>query len=187
MFAVRNDREGEMILDYFRWGLVPSWAKELSIGSRMINARAETLPEKRSFSGPLKSRRCLVVADGYYEWQKLEDGSKQACWISPADDGVMCLAGLWETNIKATGEPVQSCTIITTAANQSLGEIHDRMPVVMEGQALEQWMSPKTSSEEAHELLNSAAEEYFQVTRVSKLVNSVRNDSPECIEPQKNE
>lgn len=184
VFAVRNDREGEMLLDYFRWGLVPSWAKELSIGSRMINARAETLPEKKSFSGPLKSRRCLVVADGYYEWQRLDDGGKQACWISPAEGGVMCLAGLWEANSKATGEPVQTCTIITTAANQSLGEIHDRMPVVIDGQALEQWMSPKTSGEVAHELLGSADEDYFRVTRVSNFVNRVRNDSPECIEPQ---
>ncbi|MEM7478283.1 MAG: SOS response-associated peptidase [Planctomycetota bacterium] len=183
VLALTSSAEGDWILDYYRWGLVPSWAQELAIGNRMINARAETLPEKRSFSGPLKKRRCMILADGYYEWQKLGDGTKQACWISPQDDQVICLAGLWESNRRATGEEVYSCTIITTSANGFLSPIHDRMPVVLEGQAAEQWMDSDCPADEAHQLLGTTEDEFFKVTRVSKLVNNPRNEVPECLLP----
>ena len=134
--AIAVDCESaERFTDYFRWGLVPSWAEELSIGNRMINARAETISEKRSFTGPLKNRRCVVIADGYYEW-KTEGKLKQPYWIHPPDGGVFAMAGLWETNRRATGQPVKSCTIITTAANEKLAEVHDRMPVVLVDEAL---------------------------------------------------
>ncbi len=168
-------------LDYYRWGLVPSWAKELSIGNRMINARSETLPEKRSFSGPLAKRRCLVLADGYYEWQKLKDGSKQPYWISPANSGMMLLAGLWESNQAASNKSVQSCTIVTTASNESLVEIHDRMPCVMEGSAIERWLADDCTKEEAHSLLRAAEDDYFTTHQASKSVNNPRNDGPSCL------
>lgn len=184
VLAVRNDAEGERVLDYFRWGLIPSWAQELSIGNRMINARGETVDEKRSFSKPLEQRRCWVIADGYYEWQKREDGTKQPCWITPADGGVMCLAGLWETNRRATGEVVNSCTIITTAANESLADIHDRMPVVLLDESANKWMDASVGAAEAKELIGSVEDEYFTVRHVSKLVNNPRNDSEQCIEPE---
>ncbi|MFK7735297.1 MAG: SOS response-associated peptidase [Pirellulaceae bacterium] len=174
---------GGLLLDYFRWGLVPSWAKELSIGNRMINARSETVHEKRSFKGPLEKRRCLVLADGYYEWQKLADGSKQPCWISAAEGTVMALAGLWESNRQASDAVVRSCTILTTAANQQLQEIHDRMPIVMDGPAVERWMSAECSAEEAKTLLGQAEDGYFEVTKVSTLVNNPRNETAECLEP----
>jgi putative SOS response-associated peptidase YedK len=174
---------GGLLLDYFRWGLIPSWAKELSIGNRMINARSETVDEKRSFKGPLAKRRCLVLADGYYEWQKLDDGSKQPFWISAAEGTVMTFAGLWESNRQVSDAVVQTCTILTTAANQQLLTIHDRMPVVMDGQAAQEWMSVNCSAEQAKSLLGQAEDGYFKVTKVSTLVNNPRNELPECLDP----
>lgn len=182
ILAVKSGPDGERILDYFRWGLVPSWAKELSIGNRMINARGETVDEKKSFAKPLEKRRCMVLADGYYEWKKNDDGSKQPCWIAPQDGSTMCLAGLWESNNRAAEYPVQSCTIITTAANSALNSIHDRMPVMLDGEAAKAWMNPDCGAEEAKALLGCPDDEYFRVRYVSPLVNNPRNESEDCIQ-----
>lgn len=168
-----------------RWGLVPSWASDLSIGSRMINARRETLREKKSFVGPLHKRRCLIVADGYYEWQKGNDGSKQPFWITPASGGMLQLAGLWEVNTRATSAPIATCTIITTAANASVDAIHDRMPVVLMGEAAAQWLSPQAESEEAYALLETAAAAAeLQPQAVDTYVNNARHEGPECLAPR---
>lgn len=183
VLAVRVDDGGHWQADYFRWGLIPSWAQELSIGNRMINARAETVDEKRSFASAFKKRRCLVVADGYYEWQKRADGTKQACWITPTDGGVVGFAGLWESNSRATDHAVKSCTIITTSASSDLEAIHDRMPAVLQGAAAEQWMRPECDAELAKSLLVPAEVNSFQVTRVSNYVNNPRHQSSECIQP----
>jgi putative SOS response-associated peptidase YedK len=181
--AIAVDCErAERFTDYFRWGLVPSWAEELSIGNRMINARAETISEKRSFAGPLKSRRCVVIADGYYEW-KTEGKLKQPYWIHPTDGGVFAMAGLWETNRRATGQPVKSCTIITTSANEKLAEVHDRMPVVLVDGALQSWLSQNLSVEEATGLLSSAPEAFFETLAVDRRVNNARNDDEDCLRP----
>lgn len=166
----------------FRWGLLPGWANELSIGNRMINARSETVDEKRSFSGPLAKRRCLIVADGYYEWKKI-DGGKQPFWIAPTDGGVILLAGLWEVNRRATEREIRSCTLITTAANTSLREIHDRMPVVLQESAAKQWLDPDCSAASAKELLDPAENGFLQAQPVSTHVNSPRHEGPECLEP----
>lgn len=181
ILAVYSNKEENRALGNFRWGLVPFWSKDLAIGNRMINARSETIHEKRSFSGALKKRRCMIIADGYYEWQKLSGGKKQPCWISPSSGGVVLLAGLWEKNSQACEETIQSCTIITTAANTQLASIHDRMPVALEGPAVERWMSSDLETEEALSLLNAAEDGFFQVRSVSTLVNNPRNDSPECL------
>jgi putative SOS response-associated peptidase YedK len=183
ILAVQNDKDGTWYVDFFRWGLVPSWATELSIGNRMINARAETIDEKRSFAPALKQRRCLVIADGYYEWQKQPGGRKQACWIAPPEGCVVCFAGLWELNTKATGKPVKSCTIITTGANAALAPIHDRMPAILIGVAAQQWMRPDCSAQEAKSLLAPADDDLLHVRRVNNQVNNPRNESPQCIEP----
>lgn len=167
----------------FRWGLLPFWASDLSIGSRMINARSETLAEKRSFAKPLERQRCLVIADGYYEWQKLPDGGKRPTWISPAHGGLVLLAGLWETNRKATDATIQSCTIITIAANGSLAEIHDRMPAVIDPHYAADWLNPNRNGKQASELLSTASDDYFRFHEVSTLVNSPKNDLAECIAP----
>lgn len=173
----------ELTADYYRWGLLPSWAADLTIGNSMINARRETLQEKRSFKGPLAKRRCLVIADGYYEWQKRDDGSKQPQWITASDSRVMGFAGLWETNRRATGQPIDSCTIITTAANAAMQPIHDRMPIVLEGQAAQLWLDLKYNVDEAYSLLVPAKDNFFVARAVSTHVNSPRQEDEQCIEP----
>lgn len=179
--AIAVDCESaERFTDYFRWGLVPSWAEDLSIGNRMINARSETIDEKRSFAGPLKKHRCVVVADGYYEW-KTEGKVKQPFWIHPADGGVIAMAGLWETNRRATGQPVKSCTIITTSANEKLVELHDRMPVVLSGEAVASWLDPRLAINDAKELLAPAADGLLESAAVDRRVNNARVDDPECL------
>ena len=179
--AIAVDCESaERFTDYFRWGLVPSWAEDLSIGNRMINARSETIDEKRSFAGPLKTQRCVVVADGYYEW-KTEGKVKQPFWIHPADGGVIAMAGLWETNRRATGQPVKSCTIITTSANEKLVELHDRMPVVLSGEAVASWLDPRLVVNDAKELLAPAADGLLESAAVDRRVNNARVDDPECL------
>lgn len=182
--AIAVDCESaERFTDYFRWGLVPSWAEDLSIGNRMINARAETISEKRSFTGPLKSRRCLVIADGYYEW-KTEGKLKQPYWIHPADGSVFAMAGLWETNRRATGEPIKSCTIVTTSANEKLADVHDRMPVVLiDEEAVQSWLSENLSVDEAKDLLKSAPEEFMETQAVDRRVNNARVDDTDCLRP----
>lgn len=188
ILAVVPTGQEELIgIDYLRWGLVPGWADDLAIGSRMINARAETLPEKRSFSGPLEKKRCLVIADGYYEWQKLPSGKKQPYWISPAKGGVVLLAGLWETNRKATGQPVRSCAIVTTAANKALSGIHDRMPVALEKEVAARWMDTRDNSLSAHELLGPADDSYFRTRQISTYVNNVRHEGGQCIKSVESE
>ncbi len=175
--------EGSAALQFakFRWGLVPSWSADLSIGNRMINARHETLREKKSFIGPLRQRRCLIVADGYYEWQVLGGKHKQPHWISPMSGGLIQLAGLWETNKRATGQPFNTCTIITTAANQKLSEIHDRMPVVLNAVAAERWMDLNCEVDEAYAQLGPAPNEILTARPVSSYVNNARHEGNECL------
>ncbi len=175
-----NCESDERFTDYFRWGLVPSWAEDLSIGNRMINARAETITEKRSFTGPLQKRRCAVIADGYYEW-KLIDKQKQPYWIHAADGHPFALAGLWEANTRATGQPTKSCTVVTTSANSKLAEVHDRMPVLLTGESLLAWLDAKVSAREAEQLLGQAAEEFFEFQAVDRRVNNARNDDADCL------
>ncbi len=168
-----------------RWGLVPGWASDISIGSRMINARRETLREKKSFVGPLQKRRCLIVADGYYEWQKADDGSKQPYWIAPENGGMLQLAGLWEVNTRVGPSPLASCAIITTAATASLDAIHDRMPVILTGDAAADWLSPQCDADEAYALLEPvSATTELHPQAVNTYVNNARHEGPECLARQ---
>jgi putative SOS response-associated peptidase YedK len=183
LFAVAETDEGKVGITHFRWGLVPAWATEIAIGNSMINARHETLLEKRSFKGPLEKRRCLVIADGYYEWQRVSPKEKHAYWITPRQGPLLCLAGLWEANSRATGHLLQTCTIITTAANSMMSEIHDRMPVALIGEAAKQWINPATGRDEAYQLLGPADDDFFCPLAVSNYVNNARHDGAECIEP----
>ncbi len=133
--------EGERELVMLRWGLIPSWAKDPEIGNRMINARGETVAEKPSFRSAFRRRRCLVVADGFYEWQKRPDGPKQPYFITVANGGPFGLAGLWERWSDPTeGYPVESCTVITTGANELLKPIHNRMPVIIDPSDFDAWL-----------------------------------------------
>ena len=176
---------GENRLDKFHWGLVPFWAKDISIGNRMINARSETIAEKPSFRNAFKKRRCLILADGFYEW-KGEKGHKQPMFITLPDRKPFAFAGLWETwNNKSGSAPLyKSCTIITTQASETFSEIHHRMPVILKSEFYEPWLDSQNHDLDA---LKSILKNEFLTDLVSypvsKQVNSASHNNPSCIEP----
>src|SRR5262249_41276153 len=133
---------------FCRWGLIPSWAKDKKIGARLINARAETVAEKPAFRSAFKHRRCLIPADGFFEW-KNEGGRKQPYYITLQDGGLFALAGLWEEWHSGAGEVMPSCTIITTEANEVVRPLHERMPVILEVTGYADWLDPTAKSKEA--------------------------------------
>jgi putative SOS response-associated peptidase YedK len=167
-----------------RWGLIPHWAKDASIGSRMINARAETLAEKPSFRAAFHKRRCLIVADGFYEWQKQDKGPKQPYRIARRDGGPFAFAGLWERwRDPAAGSLVESCTIVTTEANALLRPIHDRMPVILPPPAFAAWLDPETGPDATLALLRPYGGDDLVAYRISLRVNSVAHDDDAIITP----
>jgi putative SOS response-associated peptidase YedK len=177
--------EGENWLDKLHWGLVPFWAKDVSVGNRMINARSETVSEKPSFRNAFKKRRCLILADGFYEW-KGEKGHKQPMFITLPDRKPFAFAGLWETwNKKSDPDSIyKSCTIITTQASESFSEIHHRMPVILKSEIFEPWLDPE--NQDLDGLKNILKKEIITELvgyPVSKQVNSASNNTPSCIEP----
>ena len=164
-----------------RWGLVPPWAKDISIGSRMINARAETLAEKASFRGPLRRRRCVVPASGFFEWRKADSG-KEPVYVTLASGRPLAIAGLWDTWKDEAGAELRTFTLITTQANELLAPIHDRMPVILPPDAVESWLDPaERTAQELAPLLEPLPSSLLRVQAVGKLVNSPSNDTPECI------
>ena len=174
-------------LERLHWGLVPSWAKDLSGASRLINARAETVAQKPSFRAAFKHRRCLIMADGFYEWQG-EKGSKQPYFITLTSNHPFAFAGLWESwqNKEAAGDDAvyKSCTILTTAASDSMQKIHQRMPLILQPAAYEDWLDPEVrQAERLEEILQNHHVRSMQYYPVSKLVNRVQNNSAACINP----
>lgn len=184
--CVRNDLEGDRQLAALRWGLVPFWAKDLKMGARMINARSETVSEKPSFRAAFKKRRCLVLADGFYEWKK-EGKQKQPYYISLVDHQPFTLAGLWESwTDKKSDETVETCTILTTTANESMQPLHDRMPVFLDEDKRDVWLDAEFQDKSHLEsMLVPYAEGRLQAWPVDKMVNKPVNDLPACIEPIK--
>ena len=176
---------GARQLVMLRWGLVPHWAKDLSTGYRMINARAETVAEKPSFRSAFRSRRCLVAADGFYEW-KIREGSKakQPHRIRLKGERPFGFAGLWERWPGREGEVVESCTIIVTTANDLLAPIHERMPVILPPGAYDLWLDPQvTEADRLLPLLRPYPQEEMETYPVSTQVNSPANDGPALVEP----
>lgn len=172
---------GTAHLDLLRWGLIPSWAKDESVGSRMINARAETLAEKPSFKRLLHARRCLVVADGFYEW-KQEQGGKTPMYITLKDQEPFAFAGLWDTWKNPEGQQVRTCTIITTVPNELMASIHNRMPAILPQQALEEWLDPEQRDDQALlSLLKPYPTDEMAARPVSRKVNNPKYDSAELI------
>lgn len=166
-------------LSYFRWGLIPSWAKDPSIGNKMINAKAETIAEKPSFRIPLQRRRCLVPADGFYEWK--HNGDKIPYRIFLSDRKLFSFAGLWDT-WKGPGDSIiHSFSIITTSANEFMSHIHSRMPAILPREAEKKWLTV-TQPDQLLELLRPYDAGPMEAYAVSKLVNSPRNDTPEILE-----
>ena len=177
------------VLRVVRWGLVPSWAKSPSIGSRMINARMETVAEKPAFRKAFAARRCLLPADGYFEWYGEVKGRKQPFFIRPADGDVLAMAGLyelWRNPGAAEGEDpwLWSATVLTTRATDDLGQIHDRMPLLVEKPRYAEWLDPSSSDPDAlARLLVPAAPGLLRAYPVSTEVNNVKNDDPHLVEP----
>jgi putative SOS response-associated peptidase YedK len=177
-------RRGARTLGTFRWGLVPSWAKDPGVGARMINARAETLTKK--FGPAFERRRCLIPADGFYEWEKLDDGTRQPYYIHRADGAPLTFAGLWEfwRDPRDNGRELRTCTIITTDANDLVRPIHDRMPVVLAPSDWERWLDRDSHDVAAlAPLLAPADPRQFELYAVDKAVNSVRNNNATLITP----
>jgi putative SOS response-associated peptidase YedK len=185
MIEVVFEPENERILSPLKWGLVPHWAKDAEIGNRMINARAETLTEKPSFREAFKSRRCIIPASGFYEWQKKSTGAKQPFYFYLKDKEVFGFAGLWEEWIdKQTGEALETCTIITTEANEVLKPAHERMPVILKPEVYDDWLDEKMKDErKMEEVLIPYPAGEMTSHAVSKSVNIPDSDSDELIRP----
>jgi len=180
--ALRFGRRGKEIV-MLRWGLIPFWARDKRIGARLINARAETLEEKSSFRHSFNKYRCLIPADGFYEWKEIPgQKTKQPYFIRMNDSGLFAIAGLWSTwKDKASGENIESCTIITTDSNPLLADIHPRMPVILPQESYNSWIDPQTESGELEKMLCSCPAEELTAHPVNGLCNNPQNDSPECI------
>ena len=175
--GIRETDDSGRELAMFRWGLVPFWAKDPAIGNRMINARAETVAEKPSFRAAYRNRRCLILADGFYEWKK-EGAGKVPYFISLANNEPFAFAGLWETwQSKETEEVIQSATLITTAANEFISGVHHRMPVILRPDTADRWLAGD------NELIADVAENSptFQAWPVDKRVNNARNEGEDLI------
>ncbi|MBW4472280.1 MAG: SOS response-associated peptidase [Stenomitos rutilans HA7619-LM2] len=170
-------------LRLLRWGLVPGWAKDLTIGTKLINARAETAAEKPSFRAAFKQRRCLILADGFYEWQRLDRKTKQPYYFQLASAQPFAFAGLWE-RWQQDDDVVETCTILTTQANELLEPIHDRMPVILAPDAYDRWLDSTTSAASLQQLLHPYDAGAMKGYPVSDIVNSPKHDSPECLQPQ---
>lgn len=190
--VVRSSKEDpsheERLLKLMKWGLIPSWAKTASIGSKMINARSETIAEKPSYKRAFAKRRCLIPADGYYEWMQLADGTKQPYFHKPADGSPFVMAGLYEIwKDPADEDPdarVWSCTVITTTAADDVGHIHDRSPMVLHPRDWEQWLDPGFQElEQLATLLKPAVSGKLEIWPVSTDVGSVKNNRPDLLDP----
>ncbi|MDJ0916405.1 MAG: SOS response-associated peptidase [Woeseiaceae bacterium] len=175
--AIRNDADGSPEFTMFKWGLIPFWAKDKSIGNRMINARAETVAEKPAYRAAYRHRRCLVLADGFYEWRK-EGAGKTPYFISLASGEPFAFGGLWESwTDKETGEVIDSATLITTEANEFLNEIHHRMPLILEPDSGARWLSGDTHMLEAIETPR------LRAWPVDRRVNNARNEGSDLVDP----
>jgi len=174
--------EDKRICTTMRWGLVPFWSKDIKIGYKMINARAETVDEKTSFKRPLKDKRCLVLTNGFYEWKKTDNKTKMPYFIRLKNKKPFAFAGLWE-NWNKEGNDLNTFTIITTSANELMEYIHDRMPVILNKEGRYKWLDPdlKDTSELKESLVPYPPEE-MEAYEISTFVNSPKNNSPECIE-----
>jgi len=170
-------------LEVLKWGLIPSWAKDPKIGNRMINARVETVDSKPAFRRLLQARRCVVLADGFYEWKAIP-GGKIPTHIRPPGQALIGFAGLWDLWKDPKGDEIKSCTILTTEARGPVKEVHERMPVILPREAWSAWIGvEKADPAKLMDLVRAAPVPGLEVVPVSKLVNSPRNDGPEILAP----
>jgi len=182
--VVRFDQETTVKqFEMLKWGLVPFWAKDASIGPRLINARCETIGQKPAYRAAFKSRRCLIPTNGFYEWMK-EKEKKQPYLIRLADESLFAFAGLWEHWKGPDGSTIESCTVITTEANDLLRPIHDRMPVIISRKDYDSWLNPEMLCQETFQSLILPYPSHEMVFfPVNPKVNRATYDNPDCIEP----
>ena len=176
-------KDSKVRLVALRWGLIPGWAKEATIGDRMINARAETIIEKPSFKSAFFKRRCLIVAEGFYEWKK-EGPQKIPMYIHLEGHPLFAFAGIWESWRTPEKTTLETCTIITTEANEFLRSIHHRMPVILPKDQQEEWLNPKAERDSLLALLKPFPVSEMRAYPVSTWVNAPKNNSPKCMEPE---
>jgi putative SOS response-associated peptidase YedK len=180
--VIRQRPSGERVAHLLRWGLIPSWSKDASIATKLINARCETIAEKPSFRPAYKSRRCILPASGFYEWQKIQ-GGKQPYLILPVGDELFGFAGLWERWTQPDGVPLDTFTVITTEANEAMAPVHDRMPVILAHENFGAWLARDSEVGILQSLLRPCAPERARMHPVSRAVGAVANDNATLIEP----
>ena len=178
--VVRLDPEGERELVLMQWGLVPAWARDIPIGAKLINARSETVAEKPAFRRAFQRRRCLMPADGFYEWQPT-NGRKQPVYIRLVGGEPFAFASLWEAWTSPDGEVLETCTLLTTEPNELMRPIHNRMPVIVRAESYETWMSVEAKPADLMGLFKPFSSEAMEAWPVSMYVNNPRNEGPECI------
>jgi putative SOS response-associated peptidase YedK len=185
--AVRRlEGSSQRSLAWFHWGLIPSWAKDAKMAASMINARGETIAEKPAFRSAFARRRCLVLADGFFEWKKVGK-QKQPYYFRLRDEQPFALAGLWESwrgPAGSDGPPLESCTIVTTAANDLCRPLHERMPVILEACDYDRWLDPQSSKDDLLALVQPFPAEAMKSEPVNPRVNNVRNDDADCVAVQ---
>jgi putative SOS response-associated peptidase YedK len=183
VLAVTTDRHGAPRGELLKWGLVPSWAKSPRTGLKMINARAETAARRPAYRRALERYRCLIIADGFYEWAALPDGRKAPHHIARADEEPFAFAGLWSIWRDGGEETLRSCTILTTAANATVAPLHDRMPVMLSREQEDPWLDSATPPSALSSLLLGLPASELRVRPVGMAVNDARYDGPDCLAP----
>jgi putative SOS response-associated peptidase YedK len=179
--AVTTDRDGAPRGELLRWGLVPSWAKDPAVGFKMINARAETLAERPAYKGAFQRFRCLIPADGFYEWQPRDGRAKQPFHVTRSDGALFAFAGLWSVWHRGGTDELRTCTIITTTANELMATVHSRMPVILDREQEALWLDPAVPVPALQTLLHGLAADITELRPVSTAVNDAANDGPECL------
>src|SRR5262249_27290302 len=182
VLALRASTEGKREFATLRWGLVPFWADDVKIGNKLLNARGETIFEKPSFRDAARKRRCLIAADGFYEW-KTENGKKQPYFIHKPGREPFAFAGLWERWHRDDGNVLETCSIVTTESNELTKPLHDRMPVILEKRDFARWLDPaNTDAKNLMPLIRRLPDDALELYRVTPKVNSPRFDDPSCVE-----
>jgi putative SOS response-associated peptidase YedK len=187
VLAVTTDKEGNPRGELLRWGLVPSWAKQPDTGLKMINARVETVGRRPAFRRAFERYRCLIIADGFYEWRRRPTAPKQAFHITRAGGGLFAFAGLWSIWHGPDEQTLRTCTILTTRANAAIADLHDRMPVILAPGAESGWLEPARSSERLRDLLEGLGAAETSLRPVGPAVNDARYDGPDCLAPAPDE
>ncbi|MGH2916865.1 MAG: SOS response-associated peptidase [Solirubrobacteraceae bacterium] len=183
VLAVTTDREGRPRGELLRWGLVPSWSTAPDTGLKMINARVETAAQRPAFRRAFERWRCLIVADGFYEWQRQPSGPKRPFHIRRGGGGLFAFAGLWSIWHAPDGQTLRSCTILTTVANSAIAPLHDRMPVILAREHEPAWLERSTPRAALNRILTGLPETETELVQVGTAVNDARYDGPECLAP----